>query len=199
MSKAPDDNLAEKQVFTTGEAAQLCNVSQQTIIRCFDSGRLTGFKVPGSKFRRIPRDELIRFMKENGISTESLGARRLRVLMISDDPGAVEALRGAAVREGRFEVFSATNGLDAGILLESLRPDLVVIDRRAADPDPILVCQRIQARESLRGCRIVAIIGPDAPAEALRRAGVEELLRTPVRAEAVLAKIAELLGTNRDS
>ena len=29
-----------------------------TIIRCFDSGRLRGFRVPGSKFRRIPREEL---------------------------------------------------------------------------------------------------------------------------------------------
>ena len=40
--------LASKQVFTTGEAAELCKVSQQTIIRCFDRGRLTGFRVPGS-------------------------------------------------------------------------------------------------------------------------------------------------------
>jgi hypothetical protein len=29
---------AEKKIFTTGEAAQVCKVSQQTIIRCFDSG-----------------------------------------------------------------------------------------------------------------------------------------------------------------
>ena len=36
-----------KQVFTTGEAAEICKVSQQTIIRCFDSGRLKGFRVPG--------------------------------------------------------------------------------------------------------------------------------------------------------
>src|SRR5881396_206586 len=56
-----------KTVFTTGEAAEVCKVSQQTIIRCFDSGRLTGFRVPGSKFRRIPRDELIRFMRANSI------------------------------------------------------------------------------------------------------------------------------------
>ncbi len=49
------DGWAGKQVFTTGEAAEICKVSQQTIIRCFDSGRLTGFRVPGSRFRRIPR------------------------------------------------------------------------------------------------------------------------------------------------
>jgi excisionase family DNA binding protein len=50
-------------VFTTGEAAKICKVSQQTIIRCFDSGQLKGFRVPGSRFRRIPRDVLYKFMK----------------------------------------------------------------------------------------------------------------------------------------
>ena len=43
-----------KTVFTTGEAAKICKVSQQTIIRCFDNGQLKGFRVPGSRFRRIP-------------------------------------------------------------------------------------------------------------------------------------------------
>ena len=32
-----------KTVFTTGEAAKVCKVSQQTIIRCFDSGSLRDF------------------------------------------------------------------------------------------------------------------------------------------------------------
>jgi len=35
-----------KTVFTTGEAAKICKVSQQTIIRCFDNGQLKGFRVP---------------------------------------------------------------------------------------------------------------------------------------------------------
>ena len=54
-----------KELFTTGEAAEICRVSQQTIIRCFDSGRLEGFRVPGSRFRRIPRESLMKFMKGN--------------------------------------------------------------------------------------------------------------------------------------
>jgi len=56
-----------KDLFTTGEAAEICRVSQQTIIRCFDSGRLEGFRVPGSRFRRIPRQSLVKFMRENKI------------------------------------------------------------------------------------------------------------------------------------
>lgn len=55
---------AMKLVFTTGEAAKICKVSQQTIIRCFDNGEIPGsFKVPGSTHRRIPRNALYRFMK----------------------------------------------------------------------------------------------------------------------------------------
>ncbi|HLP43794.1 MAG TPA: helix-turn-helix domain-containing protein, partial [Candidatus Nanoarchaeia archaeon] len=48
-----------KEIFTTGEAAEICKISQQTIIRRFDAKDLGGFIVPGSKFRRIPREELI--------------------------------------------------------------------------------------------------------------------------------------------
>ena len=55
--------MRNKSVFTTGEAAGICNLSQQTIIRCFDNGQLKGFRVPGSKFRRIPREMLVTFMK----------------------------------------------------------------------------------------------------------------------------------------
>lgn len=62
MKKLPD-----KQVYTTGEAAQICGVSIQTIIRSFDSGKLQGFYVPGSNTRRIPRADLLRFMKKNRI------------------------------------------------------------------------------------------------------------------------------------
>ena len=67
-----------KTVFTTGEAAKICKVSQQTIIRCFDNGQLKGFRVPGSRFRRIPREALYKFMKDNGIPTEALGAASAR-------------------------------------------------------------------------------------------------------------------------
>ena len=57
--------MPTKTVFTTGEAAKICKVSQQTIIRCFDSGQLKGFRVPGSEIRgiaaRIRQFELTRF------------------------------------------------------------------------------------------------------------------------------------------
>ena len=56
-----------KDQFTTGEAAKICKLSQQTIIRCFDRGLIEGFRVPGSKFRRITRSGLDRFIKESNL------------------------------------------------------------------------------------------------------------------------------------
>ena len=49
---------------TTGEAARFLRVSQQTVIRMVDDGKLPGYRVPGSKFRRIPADGIRRLLTE---------------------------------------------------------------------------------------------------------------------------------------
>ncbi len=82
--------MNHKAVFTTGQAAVICKLSQQTIIRCFDNGQLEGFRVPGSKFRRIPRDALLEFMKEHNIPLDGLEGDKIRVLVVDDDPEIVE-------------------------------------------------------------------------------------------------------------
>ena len=84
--------MSTKTVFTTGEAAKICKVSQQTIIRCFDNGTLKGFRVPGSRFRRIPRDQLFAFMRDNGIPTDALESGKRKVLIVDDDEELVELL-----------------------------------------------------------------------------------------------------------
>src|SRR5262249_55433361 len=99
-----------KTVFTTGEAAKICKVSQQTIIRCFDNGQLKGFRVPGSRFRRIPREALYKFMKDNGIPTDALESGKRKVLLVDDDPDLVDLINKALDDDGRFEVRIAANG-----------------------------------------------------------------------------------------
>lgn len=52
---------------TTGEAARLLRCSQQTVIRACDKGFIPFYKLPGSRFRRIRKQDLMRFMEEAGI------------------------------------------------------------------------------------------------------------------------------------
>jgi excisionase family DNA binding protein len=54
-----------KRVFTTGQVAKICRVNSATVAKWFDSGKLEGYRIPGHPDRRIPREALIRFLKEN--------------------------------------------------------------------------------------------------------------------------------------
>jgi excisionase family DNA binding protein len=56
-----------KKVFTTGQVAKICRVSSRVVGKWFDSGKLRGYRIPGHQDRRIPRDQLIRFLKEHGL------------------------------------------------------------------------------------------------------------------------------------
>lgn len=195
MNSGPE-NLAEKRVFTTGEAAAVCKVSQQTIIRCFDSGRLTGFRVPGSKFRRIPRDELIRFMKANNIPLEALEGARRRILVVDDDPAILKLFEDALARDNRFEVRSATTGYDAGMATESFRPHLIILDYMLPDINGNVVCQRLRSNPALKDTRIIFVSGvvDESEVRDLLNAGADEFIKKPFNVQALVRKIAELLG-----
>src|SRR5262245_7563485 len=148
-----------KTVYTTGEAAKICKVSQQTIIRCFDNGQLKGFRVPGSRFRRIPRDQLYSFMRDNGIPTDALESSRRKILIVDDDEDLVEMMKDAFERDGRFEVKTANNGFGAGMLVKEFRPDLVVLDLMLPDINGKEVCVRVRGDETLEDVRIICISG----------------------------------------
>ena len=148
-----------KTVFTTGEAAKICKVSQQTIIRCFDSGQLKGFRVPGSRFRRIPRDLLFKFMKENGIPTDALESGKRKALIVDDDEELVELIRDALEADGRFEVRAVNNGFDAGMMVKEYHPDVIVLDVMLPDINGKEVCQRVRSDSALDDVKIVCISG----------------------------------------
>ena len=63
-----------QQVFTTGQVAKICKVTPRTVSKWFDSGRLRGYRIPGSQDRRIPREALIHFLGEYGLATDGLDA-----------------------------------------------------------------------------------------------------------------------------
>ncbi len=189
------DDGRTKQVFTTGEVADICKVSQQTVIRCFDSGRLNGFRVPGSRFRRIPRESLIAFMKSNQIPMDALETGRKRVLVVDDDDAVIEMFNELLQRDGRFEVKTAATGYDAGIYTEQFRPDVILLDYKLPDINGNVVCRTIRSNPSYKHMRIIIISGvadPDEVAE-LRAAGADEFIRKPFDINAVINRVADML------
>lgn len=188
-----------KTVFTTGEAAKICKVSQQTIIRCFDNGTLKGFRVPGSRFRRIPRDHLFAFMKDNGIPTDALENGKKKLLIVDDEQDLVDLMADAFARDGRFEIRTANNGFDAGMQVKEFRPDLVVLDVMLPDINGKEVCQRVRSDNTLDSVKIICISGmieQDKVGD-LRAAGADDFVQKPFTVDRLIDRVCDLLEIDK--
>lgn len=187
--------MSAKTIFTTGEAAKICKVSQQTIIRCFDNGSLKGFRVPGSRFRRIPREQLYAFMKENGIPTEALESGKRKILIVDDDEDLVDLMQDAFARDGRFDIKTANNGFGAGMLVKEFRPDLVVLDVMLPDINGKEVCQRVRNDPTMKSVKIICISGmvEQNKIADLRAAGADDFMNKPFAVDALVERGCQML------
>jgi len=184
-----------KDLFTTGEAAEICRVSQQTIIRCFDAGRLEGFRVPGSRFRRIPRQSLVKFMQENKIPLDAIESGKRKVLIVDDDAEIVELIVDVLRRDGRFETETASSGYEAGIATQRFRPELILLDYMLPDVNGNVVCQTIRKNPEFENIRIIIVSGvvkQDEIAQLLK-SGAQDFIRKPFDVAELTGKIAAAL------
>jgi excisionase family DNA binding protein len=189
------EGITMKDLFTTGEAAEICRVSQQTIIRCFDSGRLQGFRVPGSKFRRIPRQNLIQFMKENSIPLDNLESGKKKILIVDDDAEIVELISDILLRDGRFEVETASSGYEAGIMTEQFRPDLILLDYMLPDINGNIVCQTIKRNPELESTKVIIVSGviKQDEIDQLIKFGAEDFIKKPFTLTELIDRITNTL------
>lgn len=180
-----------KDLFTTGEAAEICRVSQQTIIRCFDSGRLRGFRVPGSKFRRIPRQNLVKFMRDNSIPLDNLDSGKKKVLVVDDDAEIVELISDILTRDGRFEIRTASSGYEAGMATQQFRPDLILLDYMLPDVNGNVVCQTIRSNPEFENTRIIIVSGviKQEEIDQLLRSGAQEFIKKPFSISELTEKV----------
>lgn len=184
-----------KELFTTGDVADICRISQQTVIRCFDAGKIEGFRIPGSKFRRIPRQKLIKFMKENDIPLDNLESGKKKVLIVDDDAEIIELIVDVLVRDGRFETKTASSGYEAGISTQLFRPDLILLDYMLPDINGNVVCQTIRRNPEFESIKIIIVSGVVKRDEIdqLLKSGAEDFIKKPFNIAELTGKIAAVL------
>ena len=184
-----------KDLFTTGEAANICNVSQQTIIRCFDAGKVQGFRIPGSKFRRIPRSNLVKFMKDHNIPFDNLESGKRKILIVDDDAEIVELLVDVLSRDGRFEIKTAASGYEAGIQTQQFRPDLILLDYMLPDVNGNVVCQTIRKNPEFEHIKIIIVSGVVKKDEIkqLLKSGAEDFIKKPFNIAELTEKVTAVL------
>jgi excisionase family DNA binding protein len=162
-----------------GEAAQILGLSRTSIQKLVDSGRLPAVKTTGGH-RRILRSSIEELDQKMGpkamlrMASLSAGGQRqtfqpantaqtsahFQVLIVEDD-GAAAALLVAFFEAHYPDVKCtlATDGLDAVLQLERMRPQLLITDLIMEPFDGFRLLNMVTGRAEYRGIANVALSG----------------------------------------
>lgn len=133
-----------RKVFTTGQIAKICKVAPRTVSKWFDAGRLKGYRIPGSQDRRVPRDNLIKFLREHGMPTDALKDTWPQVLLVTDDKNTIQRAESINSEESGIAIHIARNAFEAGSVHAVL--NLVVIDFTIGRSDAINLMRLMRTR-----------------------------------------------------
>ena len=186
----------QKDVLTTGEVARICNVAPRTVSKWFDSGQLRGYRIPGSKDRRIPLSQLMRFMRAHGMPLNGLDGGTTRILIVDDKPEITESLVEALERTGRYEVRVAECGFDAGVMAEQFRPHIIFIDIMIEDVNAKRISTLVRDNTELQGTRIVALTSAltEGEGQALMQQGFDAYVCKPFDVKQIIQCVDQALS-----
>ena len=182
-----------KNVLTTGDVAKICNVAPRTVSKWFDSGQLKGYRIPGSKDRRIPINELVRFMKTHNIPTTGLKVGGIRVVIADSNEKEATSLAQSLRTKADYEVEIARSAFEAGLAAQKFSPHVMLVNLLDKNIDAGEICKNIRKTEDLQTVKLIAIANQlsEAEATALLQKGFDGYVSNPADATEVIRKIEQ--------
>jgi excisionase family DNA binding protein len=182
-----------KNVLTTGDVAKICNVAPRTVSKWFDSGQLKGYKIPGSKDRRIPVNELIRFMKTNNMPIPSIPMGTMRVVIVDNNGDSTLTLAENLKAKSGYDVKVVKNNFQTGTEVQRFAPHVLLVNLLAKDIDVTEICRNIRSDEELKSIKIIALANhlTQGEASALLQKGFDGYVSNPNDIPEVVKKIEE--------
>lgn len=183
-----------KNVLTTGDVAKICNVAPRTVSKWFDNGQLKGYRIPGSKDRRIPVSELVRFMKVHNMPTTALPVGKIRVLIADSNDKTASALADILRSEGDYEVQTVQSNFGTGAVVQKFAPHVLLVSLLAEGINAMGICKYIRANEDLRTIKVIAIVNQlsDSESAALLQKGFDGYVPYSAETTEVIKRIEEV-------
>jgi len=205
-----------KDVLTTGDVARICRVTIRTVIKWFESGRLPGYRLPGSRDRRFTRADVERFVRDSGMPTDLLSPSPEAapsaphpasaepipaepepplVLVVDDDEPVRRMIRRYLETLKHLRVETAASGWEAGLKTAAKRPALLLLDYRLGDTTGDEVVRTIRAMSELPQPAIVLMSAHLQEHEVQRvlELGADAFVPKPFDLERLRGTIAALL------
>jgi excisionase family DNA binding protein len=185
-----------KNVLTTGDVAKICHVAPRTVSKWFDNGQLRGYRIPGSKDRRIPVSELIRFMKIHNMPTSELAVGKIRVLIADSNFKMASALADILRSKADYEVQIVQSNFETGSVIQKFTPHVLLIGLLAEGINAAAVCKGIRENEDLRTIKIIALVNnlSDSESTALLQKGFDGYVPYTADAVEVIKRIEEAIA-----
>jgi excisionase family DNA binding protein len=186
------------KVFSVGQVAKICKVAPQTVSKWFDSGRLKGYRISGTQDRRIPREYLIRFLREHGMPLGDLEDQCMaKILIVAQDMVLIENLKRELTLERSFKVAVAASGFDAGIQAESFHPDCIIVDLLIGRTEALQICQNLRRDSEFADAIIIALL-PDECPPSFDRSAINEIYKKPLDVALLAERLRALIGAKKD-
>ncbi|MFA4874399.1 MAG: response regulator [bacterium] len=188
--------MKTKDVLTTFEAARICRVSYNTIKNWIKRGLLSAYRTAGGHLR-IQSDDLRVFCREHGIPMDEQAEPTRRKVLVVDDEDAIRAALHDALAKypDKLDIYEASDGFEAGSLMESVRPDIVILDLVMPGMDGFKVCQSIKRSPALSHVKIMVLTGfpSERNIERVSELGADICLSKPIDQKALFDSVSSLL------
>ena len=119
-------------------------------------------------------------------------SKKLSVLIVDDEPQLLSYLTKLLKKYSDFvDVETANNGFDAGIKVNELKPNVILLDLMMPGLDGFDVCEKIKTSPLTSDIRIIAMTGFPSPAnvEKILSLGADACLSKPLNRDELLKQI----------
>lgn len=180
-----------KRYLTTSEAGRLFGVASRTVAKWFDTGLLTGWRIPGSNDRRFSVESIRKFARENNFTSPDLdGLGQFQGLLVTPSVKVSELL---AEEIGPFplQITWVADMFSAGVNLSRQSWDAVIIDCSIGRTDALAMLKKLGALSKVRH-KIVLVCEDENDENCFALAGANLVLHTPLEV-AVLAENLKIM------
>lgn len=185
------DKKAETYL-TPGQVAKMLMVSPAALRIWAEKGEIKALTTPGGH-RRFSPIEVNRFAAERGLKNPETDKKKLSILIVDDEDQILSYLSKLLKKYSDFvDVEIANNGFDAGIKVNELNPNVILLDLMMPGLDGFSVCEQIKTSPITADIRVIAMTGFPSPAniEKILSLGAEACLSKPI----VKNELLKLIG-----
>ncbi len=170
-----------KQILTTGDVAKYCGVNLRTVIRWIERGHLKAYKLPGRGDNRIQMDDFLSFLDQNQMPVpEALKHSAPNVLVVEKN-GVLRSAIESALGDQQVNIRSVSNGFQAGVLVSSFNPNLIVIDLDSVPEEAGEIIGYLQSTQQTDNTHTLVLSSKlDRDRTRFMKAGADDVLAKPL-------------------